>query len=104
MKYGLSTDQLLEIKAILSKYKEIKKASIFGSRAIDTYKEASDVDIVVFGDDVSSATIANLKDDFEESYIPFFFDVLAYKTIKSDELIKHIDIKGKVFYGMGEWR
>jgi predicted nucleotidyltransferase len=45
MKYGLSDKQLQEIKEILASYVSVEKAVLFGSRAIDTYKEASDVDI-----------------------------------------------------------
>ncbi|MEH0007594.1 MAG: nucleotidyltransferase domain-containing protein [Flavobacteriales bacterium] len=46
MKYGLSEKQLREITDILSTYDEVTEATLFGSRAMDTYKEASDVDYV----------------------------------------------------------
>jgi predicted nucleotidyltransferase len=49
MKYGLSDKQLQEIKEILASYESVEKAVLFGSRAIDTYKEASDVDIAIKG-------------------------------------------------------
>jgi predicted nucleotidyltransferase len=50
MKYGLSDKQLQEIKEILASYESVDKAVLFGSRAIDTYKEASDVDIAIKGE------------------------------------------------------
>jgi predicted nucleotidyltransferase len=49
MKYGLSDKQLQEIKEILASYESVEQAVLFGSRAIDTYKEASDVDIAIKG-------------------------------------------------------
>jgi type I restriction enzyme S subunit len=107
MKYGLSQKQIEEIQSILSKYEEIEKAVVFGSRAIDTFKEASDVDIAIKGVNVTFKTVAKLKYELEEeTYIPFFFDVVAYNSIKSNELIEHIDTKGKILYqkGWGEWR
>jgi hypothetical protein len=38
--------------------------------------------------------------------LPFFFDVVAYGGVESEELKRHIDTKGKVLFdrGMSEWR
>lgn len=49
MKYGLSEKQLEEVTAILHTYPDIEEAILFGSRAIDTFKEASGVDIALKG-------------------------------------------------------
>ena len=46
MKYGISDVQLKEIIDFIQGYPEVEEAVLFGSRARDTYKEASDVDIV----------------------------------------------------------
>ena len=61
MKYGLSEEQLTEICNILTLYSEIEEAIIYGSRAIDTYKEASDVDIAIKGEKAGSSLAVNLK-------------------------------------------
>ena len=106
MKYGLSIDQLDEIKQILAGYPAVETAVIFGSRAIDTYKEASDVDIAIKGEQADLNIALKIKDHLEEeTYLPFFFDVVAYGSISSDELKKHIDTKGKVIFDrrMDEW-
>ena len=99
MKYGLSDKQLQEITGIISSYPQIEHAFIFGSRAINTYKEASDIDIAIKGSEVDSNLAAKLKDYLEEdTYLPFFFDVVAYNSIQSEELKKHIRTKGKAIY------
>lgn len=104
MKYGLSEKQLNEIIAILSTFTEIEEAILFGSRAIDTYKEASDVDIALKGDKVTASLAAKLKYQFEEdTYLPFFFDFVAYTTITNEALKEHIDTKGVLIYRAG-WR
>jgi len=107
MKYGLSDQQLKEIKAVLASYEAVEEAMLFGSRAIDTYKEASDVDIAIKGEKADWSLVATLKDHLEEeTYLPFFFDVVAYDKIESEELKRHVDEKGVVLYkrGMSEWR
>ena len=97
MQYGLSEKQLSNIVSALKKYDEIDEVVLFGSRALGTYKEASDIDIALKGDRVTSVLAAKLKTFFEEeSYSPYFFDFIAYPEIKNDELKIHIDEKGKV--------
>ena len=106
MKYGLSQEQLKEINEVLSSYDAIEQAILFGSRAIDTYKEASDVDIAIKGKNVDWSLAMKVKSHLEETYLPFFFDVVAYNSIKSEKLRQHVDKKGKVVFnrGMSEWR
>jgi len=81
MKYGLSEKQLKEITDILASYEAVEKAILFGSRAIDTYKEASDVDIAIKGENADWSLAMTIKDHLEEeTYLPFFFDVVAYES------------------------
>jgi type I restriction enzyme, S subunit len=104
MKYGLSEKQLAEIIAILRSFPEIEEAILFGSRAIDTFKEASDVDIALKGERVTAALAAKLKFELEEeTYLPFFFDFVAYPTITNEALREHINTKGVVIFRRG-WR
>ena len=107
MKYGLSKRQLNEIIQIISTHPEVEEAVLFGSRVIDTFKEASDVDIAIKGKNVTASLAAKLKYRFEEdTYLPFFFDFVAYPTITNEELKEHIDTKGVSIYraGMSEWK
>ncbi|MFH1405205.1 MAG: restriction endonuclease subunit S [Patescibacteria group bacterium] len=106
MKYGLSNEQLEIIRSFLSKEPAIEEAVLFGSRAIDTFKEASDIDLAIKGDSFDLFMANSLKNRLEdETNIPFIFDIIAYKSIKSEELKQHIRIKGVVIYRrMGEWK
>jgi predicted nucleotidyltransferase len=46
---------------------------LFGSRAIWSFKKASDMDIALFGDKVTNRIASRMKFDIEEdSYLPFF--------------------------------
>lgn len=99
MKFGLSEKQLHEIIEFISSYTEVEEAILFGSRAIGTFKAASDVDIALKGENITASLAAKMKFNIEEdSYLPFFFDFLAYSTITNESLIKHIDKKGIVLY------
>ncbi len=107
MKYGLSEKQLGEIIDFIAQYPEVETAVLFGSRALGTYKEASDVDIALLGEKVNHSLAAKMKFNIEEdTYLPFMFDFVAYPTITNDALRKHIDAKGVVIFrrGESEWK
>lgn len=99
MMYGLSENQLGQIVSFLSKYPSIEKAVLFGSRALGNFKEASDVDIALFGDQVTAGLAAKIKFEIEEeTYLPYFFDIIAYPTITNSDLKNHILSKGVELY------
>ena len=95
MKYGLSDRQLDEIISMIREHEEVEEAILFGSRAMGTFKRASDVDIALKGDRVTNGLAAALQADFEEdTSLPFFFDIAAYPAIRNKAFLEHIDSKG----------
>ncbi len=106
MKYGLSKKQLNELLSIFADYSEVEEIILFGSRALSTYKEASDIDLAVKGKNVTDRTISHLKDALEESDLPFFADIVNYQTIDKPKFKQNIDEYGVVLFfgGEGEWR
>ena len=104
MKYGLFDSQLKTIEEVLSSHPKIEEAVLFGSRAMDTFKEASDVDIALKGSKVNAKLAIKLQSYFEEETdLPYFFDFVSYSHIDNKNLIKHIDKEGIVIYRKG-WR
>ncbi|CAC9499736.1 Type I restriction-modification system, specificity subunit S (EC [uncultured Gammaproteobacteria bacterium] len=97
MNNGLSDKQLKQIIDVLRQYKDIDKAVLFGSRAMGNYKKGSDVDIAIMGKNADFTLAAKIKSHLEDdTYLPYFFDVISYNTIKSDELKEHIRRYGKI--------
>lgn len=83
----------------IQRYPEIDEAILFGSRAMGNYKEGSDVDLSIIGENIDRKTIRRLSEDLNENYpLPYFFDVISYHDISSQELKKHIDSVGKIIY------
>jgi len=97
--YGFSAFQHQELMRIVAEFPSVCEVKIFGSRAKGNYKLGSDVDLAVFGDNVSYDVIAALAYELnEESILPYYFDVLAVASISSAALIKHINDVGFVIY------
>ena len=92
MKYnGLSDKQQTVLIAILKNNIRVKSAYLFGSRAIGTYKENSDIDIALTGDALTLTDIADLLSQIELTTIPYKVDLLIKHKIKNSALLEHID-------------
>lgn len=99
MKYGLKDYQFATILKYLAHYPEIEEAVLFGSRAMGSYKKASDVDIALKGKKVTPFIAAALKSELEdETTLPYFFDFVSYPQLTHIDFIKHIDIHGITIY------
>ena len=87
------------IKETLSKFSEIEKGIIFGSRAMGNYKKGSDIDLALIGENITNNILFKVDDYLNEVYpIPYFFDVIHYENISNTKLKNHIDEYGKVVY------
>ncbi|MCK5700073.1 MAG: nucleotidyltransferase domain-containing protein [Cyclobacteriaceae bacterium] len=96
MKFGLTEKHIEVILRRASKFKEIERVVIFGSRSIGNYKKGSDVDLALKGLNVSQQIADKLRYELsEKTNLPYFFDVVCYNCLKNKSLIKHIDELGK---------
>jgi len=99
MKFGLGTADIKQITAVLIVFPEIQQALIFGSRAMGNYKNGSDVDLALKGEDITHEIISAVKYRLnEETTLPYFFDVVHYETLKNEDLKSHIDEFGKALF------
>ena len=97
--FGLENSDLDYIKNLLRKTPEIEKASIFGSRSTEKYKNCSDVDIAIEGDKINLQIVAHLKSLLEEeSPMPYFFDIVDYTHLKNSTFKKIIRNTRIIFY------
>ncbi len=96
--HGLNKKQLQSIQSIISDYVSvIDKVVIFGSRATGTYKNYSDIDLVLYGK-IEEKIVDRLWTNFYESNLPYKVDIHSYELIKSSPLKNHIDTVGKVLF------
>lgn len=102
--YGLSVRQWRQIFAILSRYgKRIDWVKLFGPRARGDYKPVSDVDLAIAS---TENLVTPLQLDFDQSQLPFTFDLIDYRRQPNQKLKDAIDREGKLLWavdGKGEW-
>jgi predicted nucleotidyltransferase len=88
---GLTELVLAEIISYLQALEGIEKATLFGSRAKGTFTPGSDVDIALWGAQVTYEIVAKLRYNLnEETQLPYFFDVVDATHSTNAELLGHI--------------
>ncbi|MBF0363815.1 MAG: nucleotidyltransferase domain-containing protein [Oligoflexia bacterium] len=96
--YGISIEQLNNIINQFKFFKNISKILIIGSRALGNFRNNSDIDLVLIGDDLSLDELSAINLKLDELYLPYKFDLLIFSKIKNKDLIDHINQYGKVIY------
>ena len=70
---------------------KITEVKLFGSRATGHYKSCSDIDMVLFGADLTAKDEARIFTLFNDSMLSLKVDVVVYDLIHHSKLKKHID-------------
>jgi len=95
--FGLSDKTLEKLKSVFSKYAEIEKAILYGSRAKGNFSPGSDIDICIVAPEMSFSKYLEVLSDVDELDIPEKVDLTKYELL--DESIKeHIRRVGKEIY------
>ena len=74
--------ELRTVKIILRKHLPNCEIRAFGSRVADTAKPYSDLDLAIVGiEKLPLTTIFSVKEEFQESNIPFRVDIIDWNRI-----------------------
>jgi predicted nucleotidyltransferase len=97
-KFGLTFSELETITNEFKKFPEVKKAYIFGSRAIGNFKPSSDIDLAISGTHIDSI-LTTLWGNLENNTpLPYKFDLINLDEQNSNELALHILSFGVLIY------
>jgi len=98
MKYGLSDKTIEAIISEIKKIPEVENAILYGSRAIGTFKPASDIDVVLIGDSLTISHLNTLSWSLDDLLLPYTFDLSLLSHIKQQDLLEHISRVGISLY------
>lgn len=91
---GLKEKHRKAIIDILSANERVERVVLFGSRAMGTFTPTSDVDIVLYGAELTPTDRSKLAAAIDELPMPQQVDLLLHKSIKKRELLDHIEKHG----------
>lgn len=97
-RFGLTETDLASIILVFKTLPQVESALLFGSRALGTFRNSSDIDLCLKGSAVDYTTCSKLRSRLEELPMPYFFDLVNYNNLQNGELKNHIDEYGIVIY------
>ena len=96
--FGLSPRVTSIVHQVLAEFPAVEKAVIYGSRAKGTHKPGSDIDLTLFGEDLTSDILRQISSRLDEAPIPHTVDLSLYAQLDHENLREHINRAGRPFY------
>ena len=94
MNDGLKNKHRQTLVDILAANPRVERVVLFGSRAMGTYSPESDIDLALYGDELTLDDLAKLKVRIEETTIPQQVDLVRVTDIDNEKLLRHIREQG----------
>lgn len=98
MNDGLTERDRAGIQALLRAYPKIDRDLLFGSRALGTFRPASDVDLTLEGQGLGLRDLLALQAQIAELSLAVEVDLVIRATIINPELEKQIQTHGIEWY------
>lgn len=97
--FGLKEGDIKYIINTVKQFDEIEAVGIFGSRAKESYRQQSDIDIMLYGNDINIGVLFQVKtllDD--ESPYPYYVDVKHYESLSESIFKAEVDNSVQLIY------
>jgi predicted nucleotidyltransferase len=98
MIYGLKTTVVEKIRQVLAGYPDVKKAILYGSRAMGNYKSGSDIDLTLDGATLTSKQLNKMEIELDDLLLPYEIDLSIHHQIENPDLLEHVKRVGVIFY------
>jgi uncharacterized protein len=98
MKFGLKQNTIDKINSVFELHSEIEEVIIYGSRAKGNFREGSDIDITLKGENIFYSTLSKINQEIDDLNTPYMFDISIYYNLDSNDLVAHINRVGQIFY------
>jgi predicted nucleotidyltransferase len=96
---GLNQNEINQIINCAQKFPEIEKLAVFGSRTSTNHQKYSDLDLCLFGKNLTSEIRSQFIDEIEENtLIPYSFDIVIYEKIQNPIFKTQIDQNHKIIF------
>ena len=84
MNYGLDDSVIDQMKMVFSRHNSIRQVIMFGSRAMQTHRAGSDIDLAVVSETLTRNELLDLQIQLEELGFLYEFDVKNLKKTDSN--------------------
>ena len=98
MNFGLKEATITAIQNIFAEHLKIQKAILYGSRAKGNFRDGSDIDLSLVGDDLDLTELLKIENELDDLLLPYKIDLSLFHRIENQDLIDHINRIGIVFF------
>lgn len=98
MTFGLDPRTLSRMHGVFKAFPEVEEVVVYGSRAMGTYREGSDIDLTLIGKVLMPSHRSAIGLALDDLNLPYTIDLSLLDEIQSDSLRSHIARVGKCFY------
>ena len=98
MNHGLSESTVERIRGVLAHFPEVEKALLYGSRAKETHRPGSDIDLTLCGSGLGLSQLARIDEALDDLLLPYKIDLSEMVSLTHPALLDHIRRVGIVFY------
>ncbi len=98
MKFGLDEKVIEKINLVFASFPKIDKVIIYGSRAKGNYREGSDIDLTLMGEELDLSVLNAIDTKLDDLLLPYLFDISIFEQITNSDLVNHIERVGKIIY------
>jgi predicted nucleotidyltransferase len=96
--HGLSADTVTKIREVFSRFPEVEKAVLYGSRAKGNARPGSDIDLTLFGSRLDQSKVGQIDDALDDLLLPYRIDLSIFARITHSDLLDHIRRVGVALY------
>jgi predicted nucleotidyltransferase len=92
--HGLDGKTLASIVKVLTRFAEVERAVLFGSRAKGTHRNGSDIDLALVGGELNRRILGQIDDALDDLLLPYRFSLVILSNKTDPEVAAHIDRVG----------
>lgn len=96
-KFGLSQKTIDSLNQVFSQFPQVEQVILYGSRAKGNYRDGSDIDLTLKGENLNLNDLLKIENLIEELLLPYKIDLSLYQQIENPEFVEHIDRVGVSF-------
>lgn len=97
-RFGLDTSTVRKIQGVLTRFPQIDRAMLYGSRAKGNFRAGSDIDLALVGADLNYVQLLAVERALDELLLPYKIDLSLFHQIENPDLVEHIRRVGIVFW------
>ena len=97
-KFGITKKSYNKLLGLFARNPQIERVVIYGSRAMGTYQNGSDIDLTLVGEGLDFNFLAHILCEIENLDLPYMVDLSIFNLIDNQCLVDHIRKIGKDFY------